>query len=562
MTFIAGCGVLVTTTSRRGFTRRSPLQVLLAIMAVVTALQLVPLPSALAELLSPTGFAFSADGADIAGFDQVARISVDPASTLRSLACLIALNAVAMVALRLSVSERGRYLLLASVAAVCGITAAIAGLHALVGARSLYGIYEPHQAGPGVMGPLLNPNHMGCLMAVGAVIAAGLLVYPRQRVALRVIWGCVIVACVALLAAAQSRGAILALAVGTLALLTTLFVQRTQGSTVKRGSRSRREKFLVTTVPLTIIIVCATTSALYVGADGVVAQLENTSLKELDVPTSKFAAWRSSFVLVEESPWMGVGRGAFEPAFTRVHPASAFATFSHPENTLVQAVVEWGLPATLVLCGVGIWLVLFGVRQWRDGPLAASAIGAIAAVAFQSNFDFGIEMLGIAVPITVVAATICRPSFKELRPARLRAARGFRVAIALVAVIGMICLLLPMTTTIDEDHRAIAEEPTTERILESLERHPLDYFGYAVLAEQMIKAKRPESVRVLNHALRLHPTHPGLHRLAARLLMRSRSTNQAELEYAVALAYSVDMRGLLAEMASTMPPDRVAHAIA
>jgi hypothetical protein len=43
--------------------------------------------------------------------------------------------------------------------------------------------------------------------------------------------------------------------------------------------------------------------------------------------------------------------------------------------------------------------------------------------------------------------------------------------------------------------------------------------------------------------------------------VRSRSTNQAELEYSVALAYSVDMRGLLAEMASMMPPDRVARAI-
>lgn len=563
VTIVAAFAITVTAWSRRGFLRWSPLQLLLALMALFTVVQLVPLPSEVVELVSPTASAFRTDGAELVGLTPVATLSVDPSSTWRALAFLITLNALAMVALRLSVGERGRYLLLAAVATTCGITAGIAGIHRLVGAEQLYGMYAPHQAASLVMGPLLNPNHLGCLMAIGAVVAAGLLLYPRQPVAIRTVWALVAVACIAILAATQSRGALLALAVGVLAVLSTLFVQRTTSRTgsEKRRARRRREKFFATTAPLTIIVICAITCALYVGADGVIAQLENTSLDEVNVPTSKFAAWRSAMTLVEESPWTGIGRGAFEPAFTRVHPASAFATFSHPENTIVQAVVEWGIPATLVLVGVGIWLALFALRRWKDGPLAAGAIGALAAVAFQSNFDFGIELLGIAVPVAIVASTLCYVPLKELRPSRLRATRAFRIGFTVVAVCAALGLLLPLTTTIDEDHRVIAKNPTPTRIRESIERHPLDYYGYAVLAEQLFRTNDANAVRLLNHALRLHPTHPGLHRLAARLLLRSRSTSQAQLEYALALSYSVNMAPLLAEMGRTMSIEQLAQAI-
>ena len=49
------------------------------------------------------------------------------------------------------------------------------------------------------------------------------------------------------------------------------------------------------------------------------------------------------------------------------------------------------------------------------------------------------------------------------------------------------------------------------------ERHPLDYYVYAQASQQLARTgNRVEAIKLLNHALRLHPTHPGLHRIPRR----------------------------------------------
>src|SRR5690606_27079718 len=126
------------------------------------------------------------------------------------------------IALRLSITERGRYRVLAGVAAICGATALVAGLHEVLGAAALYGVYEPVQATPAVLGPLLNGNHLGGLMAAGAVLGLALASYPSQRGWIRAAWAAVTAGCAAVALATLSRGAALALAGGGLVTIATL----------------------------------------------------------------------------------------------------------------------------------------------------------------------------------------------------------------------------------------------------------------------------------------------------------------------------------------------------
>jgi hypothetical protein len=69
----------------------------------------------------------------------------------------------------------------------------------------------------------------------------------------------------------------------------------------------------------------------------------------------------------------------------------------------------------------------------------------------------------------------------------------------------------------------------------------------------MLRTGDPQASKLLNHALRLHPTHPGLHRLAARLLLASGRRAQSAVEYAHAMHGTLMPRSLILEIVAMLP---------
>jgi O-antigen ligase len=556
---LIGLALVMQIGSRRRLDHASPIAVLLGVAIALTAVQLIPLPAGLLDALDPRGNELRHDGAALAGTAPWQVISLDPAGTLRALAFFVTLLGVALLGLRVASSERGRYLVLAAVAVTCGLAAAVTGVHTLLNAHRLYGIYLPQHAAPVIFGPLLNTNHLGGLMAIGAVLAVGLAFYQRQAVQLRVLWVVIAIGCSATALKSLSRGATLGLALGV-ATAIALYAAGRIATVHDDGGRRRRA--LITEVPITIVIAASLAIAVYTSAGKVADQLENTSLVELGHPLSKYEAWRSAFQLVGESPWVGIGRGAIEPVFTRVHPASAYVAFSHLENEYVQAIVEWGIPGA-VLFGLALaWCIRAAVRRWRDGPLAAAAIGACAAILFQSSVDFGIELLGLAVPVVLIATTLLGVRLRESRAIVPRLARA-AVVLALAGAAAV--LLAPASRSVLEDHDRLAHtaEPglgELAALTDAIERHPLDYLAYGRAAAVMSRTRDPRAVKFLNHALTLHPTHPGLHRLAADMLIESGQRSQAAVEYALALRGTLAPDRLVADIVTRLPDADLAAA--
>ncbi|MCX5742671.1 MAG: O-antigen ligase family protein [Proteobacteria bacterium] len=544
---------LLTQIRSRRTIGRSPLVLLLSIAVGLTALQLVPLPDGLLARLDPVGHQLRLDGLAIAGTSSWSCISLDPAHTLGALAFLIILLGVALLSLRIAAHERGRYMLLAGVAIACGLAALATGIHTLVGADALYGLYEPQRAKAGpVFGPLLNPNHLGGLMAMGSVLSLGLAFYHRQITQLRVLWIVIAVGCVVVMGMSLSRGAMVGFGIGLLTAAGVAIASRTVSATPRR-----RRSGIRTEVLIAIVVGLGLVIALYFTAGNVVSQLGDTAITEVDQPGSKFAAWKSSLQLVAESPWVGVGRGAIESTLTRVNPGSGHFTYSHLENEYLSAVVEWGIPGTVLLALAAGWCLLVAFRRRLDGPLAAAALGALAVIVFQSSVDFGIEILGVAVPFTIVASTVQLAALRETDESYVRILA--RRLVVLVPLIGStVVLLLPMTTTLREDHDDLDETPTVERSREIIARHPLDYLAYGQAATKI--ARTDGAVRYLNHALRLHPTYPGLHRIAARMLVSIGQPAQAAIEYGLAMNAEPYPRQLLAEILKMLPDP--AHAAA
>ncbi|MEZ4365348.1 MAG: O-antigen ligase family protein [Kofleriaceae bacterium] len=538
-------------TSRRRLERRSPLVIVLLVATGLTALQAVPLPPAVGMALAPVPHDLVNDTYALTGDADAWRpLSVDPPGTYRALLLLTILVGVALVALRLAASEAGRYRLLAAVAALCGASAAIVGVHQLLGLDALYGVYAPREASTRLLGPLLNPNHLGSLMSVGVLLGLGLAAHARQPTWRRVAWAGSALACLAVLLATYSRGATIAVGLGAVVLVATLVLQRATAS-----HRDRRTS-LLTSVPVALIVACAVALVIHLAGGGVGGELDRTSVDEIARPATKYDAWRASAQLVREAPWTGVGRGGFESAFTRVYPPSATGIFSHLENEYLQAVVDWGIPGAAALALALGYLGVVMLRRWRGGALAAAALAALVAVGVQSLVDFGAELPGLAVPLVIIAATLSYvPLVRAPREAPLRRLAP-RVAPLVALALAAALALPPWGRTVTEDHRHLLDAGSPlPMALATSRRHPLDYVAAGNAAVAAMRARDPRAVRLLNHALMLHPTHPGLHRQGARLLLRNRRVEQAALEYAIAVRGSTEPAALVEELVRALPTD-------
>ena len=541
-------------TSRRGLERKAPLLVLLGLAFGMTLAQAIPLPASIQASANPVGHQLIEEGRVLMGdpAPKVMALSVDPPATRRAALELLLAVAVAWVLLRIATSQKGRYTILITIAGVCGLAAAIGAIDQLLGASSLYGLYTPHHATPTILGPLLNPNSYGSLLVMGAMVAAGLALHTPQPSPLRAAWLVDALLCLVIAFATLSRGALVAAGIGAVTTAAVWLSGR------RRHDRRERKKpqLMRVTMPVAVVVVCGLALLVLTSASDVTKQLENTSVTtEYNDPLSKYAAWRSSTQLVQESPWVGIGRGAFEASFTRLHPESSFGTFAHLENEYLQAVVDWGIPGAAALAMSAAWLVLVASRRRRDGPLAAGALGGLAAVAAQSTVDFGLELPGLLIPAVAVAATVTYVPLSELRSQDLRRAWAARAAMLAAIVVLVVLVVLPSGATLAEDHDALLadEPPTIEVARDAMRRHPLDYYAPAHAALALFAVGDASAIKHLNRALVLHPTLADLHRLAARVLAANQHASQAKLEYQIAMRYTYDPVKLVGEILATFP---------
>lgn len=113
-----------------------------------------------------------------------------------------------------------------------------------------------------------------------------------------------------------------------------------------------------------------------------------------DVSSSRFAIWRNALVLLAENPWVGVGWGNFNFAWTFTpFPDRPVAFFDHTHNLPLQLAVELGIPLTmglLALLGCSLWCAR---GAWRRGdseprhPARAAAV-MLAALGVHSLLEY------------------------------------------------------------------------------------------------------------------------------------------------------------------------------
>jgi O-antigen ligase len=104
-----------------------------------------------------------------------------------------------------------------------------------------------------------------------------------------------------------------------------------------------------------------------------------------DISSSRFKIWANVIELIKQNPWLGVGYGEFNVAWTLTpFPTRPVAFFDHTHNVLFQWAVEFGLPMAVLLAGLcawGFWALLAGPNgDGAPDDTGSSVMGACAVM--------------------------------------------------------------------------------------------------------------------------------------------------------------------------------------
>ncbi len=225
--------------------------------------------------------------------------------------------------------------------------------------------------------------------------------------------------------------------------------------------------------PLVVIalqpVVASTAHAL--GAAVVLTERDGTT----DMTSFRSEIWSASIALIRQQPWLGVGWGGFNFAWTLTPGIARHAGLVDNAHDLpLHLAIELGLPAALAMMGLLLFAFVRAVRcAWRlEGEAGIAARAAVllvlvmgvhsmleyplwyAFLLLPTAWTFGLT-LGAAAPLAPVAAGV-----PAAAPAPLRAWR----AIGLLMVVGAVSAWLDYMIIVDLFLPPSTSSPLVERI--------------------------------------------------------------------------------------------------
>jgi O-antigen ligase len=168
-----------------------------------------------------------------------------------------------------------------------------------------------------------------------------------------------------------------------------------------------------------------------------------------DISSSRFAIWSNTLTLIAAQPWLGVGWGDFNFAWTLTpFPDRPVAFFDHTHNLVLQFAVELGLPLAalvLALLGFALWCAYrAGVDETdaAQGVTLRAAFIMVLLMALHSQLEYPLWYAHFLLP-TAFAFGLCLGGVREggaAAPRRPDGSRGLALGGALLALGGLAAL--------------------------------------------------------------------------------------------------------------------------
>jgi hypothetical protein len=480
-----------------------PRGTLLGVFAIaLTLLQWLPLPDFVRSVLAP-GIEEMVAGAlvatDVEAWPGLSPSSADTALEIARLAGLLALF-VAAAQLTWRVTA-------ALVAATGGIIAMIGFAHGLAGAEAIYGLYDPQYADlsqrPTLVGTFVNANHQGGMFLLGIFSAGALAIDQRRSSEMSrslekmrrytdraiVALGLLLVQVPALVLT-LSRGALASLVVvGTIGLLVWVRPTKRTGRHQRRPRRHGRMRIRIAIALLLGVVVAA---FIRHSASRELASLLSLGDRGLETE-AKFTTTIDALALIDLSPVVGIGRGAYIDLFPAVIAEPSHVLFTHLESAPVAMLVEWGpVGGAIMVLGLAWWWLaaVRGRGAKADARARGIALLGPLALALQSTGDFSLEFLGVAAPACALAGALSPRTARTWSPRR-----AWRLgATALVAALVLATLSFPHTWSRRyEQDEAIRRGDLSED--EALRKRPLDGRLHGMLARRAAEKGAWEQAR-------------------------------------------------------------------
>lgn len=516
-----------------------PMGLALGLVTLFTLIQALPLPPFLLRLLDPNAaglYDYVLSGTGLWGDGQWLSLSLDPPATALELMKFVSYTLVFFTVINYF-NDRQRARRLMKVLVWAGFSVTLIGFFfKLFDANAIFGI---RQIPPGsfFFSTFINPNHLAGLLGLCAPVAIGLAFSARERQdrAFYGFFGLIMGVGVFM---SLSRGGIVAFSAGMIFLVFFAATRRT---------RQLRRAVLVQLIAVGVLTVAS-----YLAYDTILRELKTLGNLSAVREELKFNAWKGTVPMILDHPIVGIGRGAFASVYPRYKSVPSEATFTHPENEVIQNLVEWGpiFGGLFLLIFAGtVFMALFRARESFS---MGGCLAGVFIVSLHNLVDFNLEIGGVAMPFIAVLAMLCASPFShaggplpfEIRP---RIPKWFASALIPGALaIGILAAPFAGTHALSRETQEIeaqaetgAAEPCVgnalgEAACNLLRHHPGDYLAPLIVGKAFLNAKPPafnRSVHWLARAIYLDPGSAVAHHLIGRALLFAGKREQAFSEY-------------------------------
>jgi O-antigen ligase len=253
-------------------------------------------------------------------------------------------------------------------------------------------------------GNLRQPNHLSTLLVWSAVAAIPLLTASLQR---------------GLTLASTALGAVFCLLLFGVVLSGSrtglLGVFWLLGWGLVDRSLPRSARVLLLTSPL----ICLTSNLMLswwshaneVGALGLSTRIGATE----DISSNRFAIWRDAWNLVSRDPWLGVGFGEFNFAWTLTpSPNRPTEFFDHTHNLPLHLAAELGVPFALLVVGLllrGLWQAFVRSRDvpGPEGITRRACLVMVLLMGWHSMLEYPLWYAYFLLPTAFMWGLCLRP---------------------------------------------------------------------------------------------------------------------------------------------------------